>query len=59
MERDSRSGTYKLCIPLDPFNTWQFKFVVDGQWRCSMEYPIVPDGHGNMNNILYPEERRP
>lgn len=48
-------GVYKECIPLDPNKQWQFKFVVDGVWRCSLDYPTIKDRTGNTNNVLYPE----
>lgn len=47
---------HKIIINLDAKKTWQFKFVVDGIWRCSMDFPTVIDPAGNVNNILYPEE---
>lgn len=48
-------GVHKICIPLDPNQAWQFKFVVDGQWRCSLDYPTICDPNGNTNNLLHPE----
>ena len=29
-----------------------FKFIVDGIWRYSTEYPQAPDDNGNLNNYL-------
>ncbi|KAL2916249.1 GTP-binding protein [Polyrhizophydium stewartii] len=29
-----------------------FKFIVDGVWRCSPDYPTEPDDQGNINNYL-------
>ena len=55
MRWDEATRTFVASVPLDPSKEWQFKFVVDGQWRCSMDYATVPDGLGNMNNIIYPE----
>ncbi|KAJ1500958.1 hypothetical protein HMI54_010372 [Coelomomyces lativittatus] len=32
---------------------FEFKFVVDGKWMCSTEYPTKFDGLGNENNVFY------
>lgn len=29
-----------------------FKFLVDGKWMVSSEYPTLPDDQGNINNVL-------
>lgn len=29
-----------------------FKFVVDGVWRCSLDFPTQTDSDGNVNNFL-------
>lgn len=42
-------------MELDPRETWEFKFVVDGVWRCGLDLPTVVDPQGNTNNIIYPE----
>ncbi|KAF9438761.1 hypothetical protein BGZ76_005067 [Entomortierella beljakovae] len=49
---DDFSGT----INLDRTQHIQFKFVVDGEWKCSSDYPTGYDNHGNMNNILHPQD---
>ena len=33
--------------------TYQFKFVVDGEWTTSSSWPIERDGGGNFNNFLH------
>jgi 5'-AMP-activated protein kinase regulatory beta subunit len=55
MHPSQDTGIHKLCIALDPSKEWQFKFVVDGVWRCSLDYPTFKDPSGNTNNILYAE----
>jgi Glycogen recognition site of AMP-activated protein kinase len=30
----------------------QYKYVVDGVWRCSPSSPVVRDEDGNLNNVL-------
>lgn len=39
---------------LDPRKPWTFKYVVDGEWRCTLDLPTVQDTKGNVNNILHP-----
>ena len=33
-----------------------FKFVVDGVWRCSGEFPTESDPQGNVNNWRIPAQ---
>lgn len=35
-----------------PVGTYQFKFIVDNQWKHSNEYDSVEDGHGGFNNTI-------
>jgi len=34
-----------------PRGIHQYKFIVDGEWRFSPDDPIMPDEHGNINNV--------
>jgi hypothetical protein len=55
MSRDSSTGHFKAMISLDPHRKWVFKFVVDGVWRCSLDYPSGMDhASGHVNNVIYP-----
>lgn len=54
MVRD-QMGIFRATVNLDPMKTWHFKFVVDGIWRCSMDFATEVDEDGNVNNILQPE----
>ncbi|EXJ89919.1 hypothetical protein A1O3_02986 [Capronia epimyces CBS 606.96] len=36
-----------------------YKFVVDDKWVIDPEAPQEDDGHGNINNVLYPDRIRP
>lgn len=55
MNRDP-TGLFRATINLDPHKKWIFKFVVDGIWRCSLDFPTETDEHGNVNNVIYPDE---
>jgi hypothetical protein len=51
MIKDPDTQSFKFELPLDN-GTYQYKFIVDNVWKCSKNYPTVPDGSGNVNNIL-------
>ncbi|ETI25140.1 hypothetical protein G647_04512 [Cladophialophora carrionii CBS 160.54] len=36
-----------------------YKFVVNDQWIIDPEAPQEDDGHGNINNVLHPEQIKP
>ncbi|KAF9545580.1 hypothetical protein EC957_010665 [Mortierella hygrophila] len=42
----------EIAIDLDRSQKNLFKFIVDGQWRCSDEFPTEYDNIGNLNNVL-------
>lgn len=50
---DPKLEYWRALVELDPRIPWEFKFVVDGVWRCSLDLPTVIDSHNNTNNILY------
>lgn len=35
-----------------PKGIYQYKFIVDGEWRFSPEDPTIPDPNGNINNVI-------
>lgn len=43
---------WRKTILLDPKQTYEFKYVVDGVWRCSMDWDTNKDTSGNINNII-------
>lgn len=49
-----QSGTFRATVLLDPHLKWYFKFVVDGIWRCSLDFASEADAQGNVNNVIYP-----
>jgi len=53
MARD-QSGSYRATVNLREDEKQLFKFVVDGVWRCSLDFPCETDEQGNVNNVLYP-----
>jgi len=48
--KDSTSGEFVLERILPP-GTYQYKFIVDGEWMPCMELPTVDD-NGNINNVI-------
>lgn len=42
----------EILIDLDRSQKTLFKFIVDGQWKCTDEYPTEYDSIGNLNNVL-------
>lgn len=51
MTKDPNDNTFKCQLPLEN-KIYQFKFIIDNDWKCSNKYPMEPDGYGNMNNII-------
>ncbi|KAF9126215.1 hypothetical protein BGX30_000121 [Mortierella sp. GBA39] len=42
----------EIVIDLDRSQKNLFKFIVDGQWECTDEFPTEYDSNGNLNNVL-------
>ncbi|KAI8909867.1 immunoglobulin E-set, partial [Powellomyces hirtus] len=40
-----------VTLVLDRLVRHEFKFVVDGEWRCSYAFPTVFDSNGFVNNV--------
>lgn len=36
-----------------PVGTYQYKFIVDGNWRHAPVADVERDEHGNLNNIVH------
>lgn len=43
-------------IRIDPSDKVFFKYIVDGVWRCSGEFPTESDSNGNVNNWRIPAQ---
>jgi hypothetical protein len=50
-EEDDDAPHSVSCIL--PTGTFRFKFIVDGQWTVSPNYPIVADDGDNVNNEIF------
>mgnify|MGYP003684062125 CR=1 FL=1 len=48
--RQSRND-FTVCLNL-PVGTFQYKFIVDNEWRFSPSQPLVQDAQGNVNNCI-------
>ncbi|KAJ3082677.1 hypothetical protein HK100_009614 [Physocladia obscura] len=50
------NSTFAITLSLDPSvkpgDSFQFKFVVDGEWKVSNAHSIEHDDSGNENNVL-------
>ncbi len=51
MIKDPDTNIFKYELPLGN-EIYQYKFIVDGEWKFSKNFPIEADGDGNINNIL-------
>ncbi|KZT53955.1 carbohydrate-binding module family 48 protein [Calocera cornea HHB12733] len=51
MQFDPTSNTHLLTLPLPP-GLHRFKFIIDGEWRCSTAYDTATDPQGNLINTL-------
>ena len=51
MEKDEKNKIYKISLLLDN-DIYEYKYIVDGVWKCSKNQEIIDDGKGNINNIL-------
>jgi hypothetical protein len=56
MTKNLDSGIWETHITLDRTRKIIFKFVVDGIWRCSLDFPTEEDDHHNVNNVIFPED---
>jgi len=48
---------YVVCLNLLP-GTYQYKFIVDSEWRFAPDQPTVRDEMGNINNCLTVEDQQ-
>ena len=51
MEKELNKNIFKFELPLEP-KVYQYKFIIDGTWKCSEKCPTIDDGNGNINNVL-------
>ena len=51
MTKDPNDQKFKIQLPLNN-EIYQYKFIVDGKWKCSKHFPTKEDGNGNINNFL-------
>ena len=51
-EMEKNSNGVHTCVITLPRQIYQFKFIVDGTWRCSKKYQMTDDGNHNTNNII-------
>ena len=51
MTKIQNTQIFKCILPLGN-EIYQYKFIVDGEWKFSKKFPTKDDGNGNINNIL-------
>ena len=51
MIRDPNDNKFKLALPLNN-EIYQFKFIVDNEWKYSSNYQTQQDNLGNINNCI-------
>ena len=54
-----RSGKDATLVKLLPPGMYQYKFIVDGQWRHDPNLPCMYDNQGNINNVIEVQEYVP
>lgn len=54
-----RSGKDFTIVKLLPPGVYQYKFIVDGEWKYAPEQPAMYDEIGNVNNVLEVQEYAP
>ena len=58
MKEKNGTGVYSCRLLLEP-GEYQYKFVVNGQWRLDSENPcFVPNGFGELNSLLQVEPKK-
>lgn len=51
MDWDQKDSIFKIQLPLEN-KVYQYKFIVDGEWKYSSKFPTTFDNIGNINNFL-------
>ncbi|KAJ8907772.1 hypothetical protein NDN08_007877 [Rhodosorus marinus] len=54
----SRFGNEFTAVLLLPVGKFQYKYIVDGEWRPHREQPTERDEHGNLNNVVEVAEQK-
>lgn len=57
--RMQQSGKDTTLVKLLPPGVYQYKFIVDGQWRHDPNLPCMYDDMGNINNVMEVQEYVP
>jgi len=55
LTREPDSDSYGTVVQIVP-GIHQYKFIVDGEWRCAQDQPRCLDSAGNENNCIEVEE---
>jgi len=62
LRMQKEGNEFVLNVELERGNVFQYKFIVDGEWRFAPEQPTTRDKEGNINNYIdtnsFPEPKR-
>lgn len=58
MTKNPTSQNFELLLYL-PLGRYEFKFIVDGEWKCSTFIPTLCDQNSNKNNYLEIYQQNP
>ena len=51
LQKDPSDNIFKLTLKLNS-GKYEYKFIVDGEWKCAEGQPKITDEKGNTNNII-------
>lgn len=51
--RPSGIFSITLVLPEHACQRVEFVFLVDGEWRLRRDLPVIPNGYGRYNNVLF------
>jgi 1,4-alpha-glucan branching enzyme len=47
----SKDGSFRARMKLEP-GTYEYKFIVDGEWQADADTATVQNEHGTANNVI-------
>jgi hypothetical protein len=53
LAKDQANDMWRKTVLLEGNQQYQFKYIVDGVWRCSMDWDTITDAQGNVNNVIF------
>jgi len=53
LDYNNYDGTHSIEFKLEANKGYQYKFIIDDDWRCDEQQPMVKDDFGNTNNYIF------